>query len=271
MLAEHARSHFIPDSPMVPLQFTDYPFVQVRNLSNKTGAELVLWTSVEVAEDVIRITQTSGGFFVSMGKGAGIRISEESAQEKRRNQRLLRQLEEEGFATKLAEENQFCRLETMQKAASQGQALEMAGTLAEILVSKLGMELALANLQSVRPNVQEVTDRNLSHFFAQDKAVIFSELTQCIRCRQAFGNVIRLTSDFKDLLFGMVFLNKSRAEFKKRVFGREMPEIAASGIVAPTAFLIKDGRVSGYVGTRLSDPIPSPDSIEEAISNLWQL
>ena len=261
--------------------FVERPFLAAEKIAEPVAVDLLLWTAVEEAEDVIRIQKSEGGWDVRLHShraGEGLLIREDSPQEARRNQRLVRQLSESGLSATLVQSGISAGnalISISGQATNEREAIEMANRMALILTEKLGMEMALANLESVRPNVQEITDQNLGSYFAMHgqapgypKAVIFSELTQCIRCRNNWPEAIQLTAQYPDVAFGFVFLNKSRAGFKRHVFMEERPDIGASGTVAPTAFILDHGRIVNYVGTSLQEAPPPPELVERAVSAL---
>ncbi len=252
--------------------FNDRPFQDIRSCGK--DVKLVLWSSVETAEHWIKIQHTAVGFRVFIGSSSGsyLPLHQESQQEQRRNFRLFRLLQEEGYSTSFEPGQAELRAETI--CATAEEAFKAANTLALILTEKLGMELALENLISVRQNALEVTDSNLDMFFADTNtsgAIIFSELTQCIRCRRNWPESIHITKAYPQMRFGFVFLNKSRAAFKRKIFSEQRPDIIPTGIVAPTAFLIRNGQVQEYIGTRLDEPLPHREQVEAAIHRVFGL
>lgn len=269
----------LPENDLLPpggvSSLQERPFIGVKLEENGQGIYVVLWTSVEGAMDCIRVNSRSTGYHLSLyggdGTQEGIVLFEDSIQERRRNVRLANQLQEAGFEARVEQSDRGVVLSVDADANTASQAVETAVALAERLFGRLGMEMALSNLLAQRSNVIEITDQTLTEFSSgkMQRAVIFSEMTQCIRCRNNWEEVVRLTQQRSDLQFGVVFLNKSRAAFKKWMFSEQCPEIIPLGIVAPTAFLLVDGRVKKFVGTRLDQAPPAPELLERALEDVF--
>lgn len=240
-----------------------------------TSIRIVLWTSVEDALDAICVSPTNDGFLVALGPDAsGMAVRTVERQEQRRLEKLIvRDLGRAGcdVSTKPRDDSTTI-LFASKKTDDIDSALESVSAMADVLLGKLGMEAALRNLIERRGNVDEVMDEQTAGFLAFDDdpretypdTVFLTELTTCTRCRGKWDDVVRLTREWPDVAFRIVFLNKSRAVFKQKIFSVDRPDLARSGQVVPMLFLAQDGRLVDVIGTTLEEPPPSEEAINAA-------
>ncbi|OPZ21307.1 MAG: hypothetical protein BWZ10_00531 [candidate division BRC1 bacterium ADurb.BinA364] len=233
-----------------------------------------LWTSVESEIDAIRASLDRSMFRIELGHIAGefaggLPARAREPFEQRRLRRIANALQGEGFESAVdAHAEGEERIGAARWAATAEEALCAIESLISIVFAKLGMEAALRNLIRVRGNVEEVDDENLDRYFdsgfAPAGAALMVELTDCIRCRAKWQETVDLTRRYPGIRFGFVFLTKSRAAFKKKVFGQLRPDIVRGGLVAPMALLVQGGEMREAVATTLEDAPPAPGAFGAA-------
>lgn len=249
----------------------------IESVPDTGGARLIWWTSVEDHRHGTFILPEDGGFRVELGAAPdrGFEARAVERQEQRRLGKLIvRDLERAGFETEVTPvDDAIARLTARRTAPTAEAALDAADALAHAVQSRLGMEAAVFNLGRARENVSEIMDDETPRFIRFDNApradypdtVFLTELTNCPRCRSKWADTVAWTREFPGVRFGFVFLTKSRAVFKEKVFGELAPEIMKSGVVAPMLFLFRDGRLREYLGTRLEEPPPSSEAVRAAL------
>ena len=231
-----------------------------------------LWTTVDRARHCVTVSRRNGVFDVVLGDpadgdAAGFETRTAERQERRRLEKLIvRDLAKEGFAVSTRVLSPATTLlQASVHAGSVDRALSVVDRMAEVILGYLGLEAAVFNLSKARANVREVMDEVAAEFIycaesaraAYPDCVFFTELTTCPRCRSKWPDAVRLTRLFPGMPFCFVFLNKSRAVFKQKIFSEQCPQIMREGQVAPMVFFVKGGRVQEYLGTPLQEAPPS--------------